>query len=301
MSLPMDPLRAAFASHPRNFDGFRHVYPVLSRRSGGLSIGVNLNLDKLCNFDCPYCQVDRRVPSPRLPVDSARVETELRELLGRYAMTCLDETYPGVPRAARTLRDVALSGDGEPTMEPAFGEVCVRMEAIQSAWRAAGGQPFKLVCITNATLLHRPEVARGLSRLCATDGEVWAKLDAGSEQWYQRVNISRVPLTKVVENLRSTSRIVPLRIQTLWMEHQGTRPSEEEVDRWLGILADIHATAPLRGVQIHTVARATSQPGCLPMELEWLESVGESARSIGLEVHVHGGIESGVIGDDASD
>lgn len=297
----MDPLRAAFASHPRTFDGFRHVYPVVSRRSGGLSIGVNLNLDKLCNFDCPYCQVDRRVPSPRLAVDPARVETEMREILGRYASTWLDEAYPGVPRAARMLRDVALSGDGEPTMEPAFGEVCVRLEAIQSAWSAAGGQPFKLICITNATLLHRPDVLRGLARLCATDGEVWGKLDAGSDPWYQRVNISKVPLTKVVENLRTTSRIVPLRIQTLWMEHQGTRPSEEEVGRWLGILADIHATAPLRGVQIHTVARATSQPGCRPMEIEWLESVGDRARALGLDVQVHGGIESGVIGADAPD
>lgn len=297
----MDPLRAAFASHPRTFDGFRHVYPVLSRRSRGLSIGVNLNLDKSCNFDCPYCQVDRRSPSPRSAIDPARVETELRELLGRYAGTWLDETYPGVPRAARTLRDVALSGDGEPTMEPAFEEVCARLERIQSAWRAAGGLSFKLVCITNATLLHRPEVVRGLKHLCAWDGEVWGKLDAGSQAWYQRVNVSRVPLAKVVENLRTTALFVPLRIQTLWMEHRGTRPDEDEIRLWLETLADLHATAPLRGVQIHTVARATSQPGCLPLEIEWLESVGDRARALGLEVEVHGGIDSGVIGDSPTD
>lgn len=293
----MDPLRAAFASHPRTFDGFRHVYPVVSRRSGGLSIGVNLNLDKLCNFDCPYCQVDRRVPSARVAVESSRVEAEVREMLGRYASTHLDETYPGIPRQARRLRDVALSGDGEPTMEPAFGEVCARLAAVQSAWTAAGGDPFQLVCITNATLLHRSEVAQGLATLCATAGEVWGKLDAGSEEWYQRVNISRVPLARIVENLRATAQAVPLRIQTLWMEHQGVRPSDEEVELWLAILADLRATVHLRGVQVHTVARATSKSGCRPMELEWLEAVGDRVRDLGLEAEVHGGIDSGAIGD----
>lgn len=296
----MDPLRAAFASHPRTFDGFRHVYPVVSRRSGGLSIGVNLNLDKLCNFDCPYCQVDRRVASPRVAVDPSRVESEVRELLGRYASSGLDETYPGVPRRARLLRDVALSGDGEPTLEPAFGEVCSRLASVQSDWRAAGGSPFQLVCITNATLLDRAEVARGLASLCSDAGEVWGKLDAGSEEWYQRVNVSRVPLAKVVENLRATARAVPVRIQTLWMEHLGSPPSALEVESWLGILADLHASAPLRGVQVHTVARATSRPGCRPMDLEWLEAVGERVRALGLEVQVHGGIDSGAIGDPRS-
>ena len=48
------------SDHARLFEHNRFVYPVLSRRSGGISIGVNLNPDKICNFDCIYCQVDRR-------------------------------------------------------------------------------------------------------------------------------------------------------------------------------------------------------------------------------------------------
>ena len=49
--------------HQRSFEWNRFVYPVLSRRSKGLSVGVNLNPDKICNFDCIYCQVDRRTES----------------------------------------------------------------------------------------------------------------------------------------------------------------------------------------------------------------------------------------------
>src|ERR1041384_3177488 len=48
-----------FAAHERSFEHHRFVYPVVSRRSGGASIGGTLNRDKICNFDCIYCQVDR--------------------------------------------------------------------------------------------------------------------------------------------------------------------------------------------------------------------------------------------------
>jgi len=42
--------------HRRELDENRYVYAVLSRRSGGVSIGINLNPDKVCNFDCIYCR-----------------------------------------------------------------------------------------------------------------------------------------------------------------------------------------------------------------------------------------------------
>ena len=51
------PLTRLFQTHSRNlFQDNRFVYAVVSRRSGGVSIGVNLNPDKYCNFDCVYCQ-----------------------------------------------------------------------------------------------------------------------------------------------------------------------------------------------------------------------------------------------------
>lgn len=299
MDLPLDPLRAAFANHPRSFDGFRHIYPVLSRRSGGLSIGVNLNLDRLCNFDCPYCQVDRRVPSPRLAVEPARVVEELRAMLGRYAATGLAETFPGVAPSDRRLRDIALSGDGEPTLEPAFPEVCRQLAILQEAWTAAGGESFTLVCITNATMLDRDDVLRGLIALCAHQGEVWGKLDAGTEDWYHLVNESRVPLDRIEANLKAAAAVVPVRIQSLWMTYRDRSPDRAETDAWLRRIEAIHLAAPLRGVQIHTVARATARSGCRPLPLDWLEELGDRVRALGIDAEVRGGMDSGAITDHA--
>jgi hypothetical protein len=54
---------------------------VISRRSGGLSIGVNLNPDKICNFDCIYCQVDRTVQGLTRFVELPAMLAELEQTL----------------------------------------------------------------------------------------------------------------------------------------------------------------------------------------------------------------------------
>src|SRR5215475_3594798 len=54
--------RRAFTMHDRVWQSNRYVYPVVSRRSKGISIGINLNPDKVCNFDCIYCSVERKSP-----------------------------------------------------------------------------------------------------------------------------------------------------------------------------------------------------------------------------------------------
>ena len=69
------------SAHPRNFEANRYVYPVLSRRAGGISIGVNLNLDKICNFHCVYCQVDRGEPGEKEFVELPRLRQNWSEMV----------------------------------------------------------------------------------------------------------------------------------------------------------------------------------------------------------------------------
>jgi len=66
---------------PRLFASYQYVYPVISRRSQGVSIGINLNIDKACNFDCPYCQVDRTLPKLKQQIDINIIEQELESIL----------------------------------------------------------------------------------------------------------------------------------------------------------------------------------------------------------------------------
>src|SRR5437762_13696496 len=70
-----------FTLHDRVWRDNRYVYPVISRRSKGLSIGVNLNPEKVCNFDCIYCCVDRTVPPVIREVDWDVLGEELWHVL----------------------------------------------------------------------------------------------------------------------------------------------------------------------------------------------------------------------------
>src|SRR3954465_11082378 len=111
--------------HTRLFEHNRFVYPVLSRRSAGISIGVNLNPDKVCNFDCIYCQVDRRSQSETRFVETAALIEELRTTLDLVTSGRIYETekFASVPLHLRRLNDIAFSGDGEPTTYKNFDEL----------------------------------------------------------------------------------------------------------------------------------------------------------------------------------
>jgi wyosine [tRNA(Phe)-imidazoG37] synthetase (radical SAM superfamily) len=94
---------------------------VISRRSRGLSIGINLNPDKICNFDCIYCEVDR-VTSPRFKtVDKKILKDELTKIIEAIKSGELSKDVAvSKCRYFTQIKDIAFSGDGEPTMVDGF-------------------------------------------------------------------------------------------------------------------------------------------------------------------------------------
>jgi len=144
--------------HERRFAGNRFVYPVISRRSRGVSIGVNLNPDKACNFHCVYCQVDRTVAGDTQFVDVERLLAELDQTLTLAVSGRLFETdkFRNLPSTLRRLNDIAFSGDGEPTTHRNFDEI---LAACAEVKRRHGLDDVKMVLITNASRFHRPHVS----------------------------------------------------------------------------------------------------------------------------------------------
>ena len=213
-----------FTQHSRAWRNNRYVYPVVSRRSKGLSIGVNLNPDKACNFDCVYCSVDRTVPSTVREIDPQVLHVELAHMieLARSGGIWREPPFDQTPDHLRRINDVAFSGDGEPTSYPHFHDAC---ELAASLLQQAGlHDAVKIVLITNATLFHHPHVARALEFLDAHNGEIWAKLDAGTQAYYQLVERTKIPLRRVLDNLLLAGRARPIVIQSLFMKVHGRAP-----------------------------------------------------------------------------
>ena len=248
-----------FADHSRDWRGNRYVYPVISRRSRGLSVGINLNPDAACNFDCIYCQVDRTRPVKVRQVDLDRLGVELNQMLGWAADGSIFDhpAFAGVPPELRRVNDIAFSGDGEPTACPVFAESVARAAELKAAHGLAGA---KIVLITNACYLTRPAVVRGLAIMDANNGEIWAKLDAGTPEYFALVNRSNHPLSHVMENIIAAAQGRPVCIQSLFMAIRGQAPTETEIGAYIARLNEVTAAGGrIRLVQVYTTARQPAE------------------------------------------
>ncbi|MGC8560971.1 MAG: radical SAM protein [Phycisphaerae bacterium] len=272
--------RAAFESHPRSWAQNRYIYPVISRRSGGLSIGVNLNPDKACNFDCIYCSVNRKIPGDRRPIDLSVLSAELAAMLDTAHSGRLFQHPPfaDISPELRRLNDIAFSGDGEPTSCPQLLDGFKLAKAALDERKMEG---VKFILITNATLLHRPPVAAALSFLDACYSEIWAKLDAGTPEHYERVDRTTIPLQRVLENITECAQRRPIVIQSLFMKVHGVGPSDAELDAYARrLLAMVQAGGKLRRVQIYTIARDPAEHFAGPLESAELDRIAARVKQM---------------------
>jgi wyosine [tRNA(Phe)-imidazoG37] synthetase (radical SAM superfamily) len=255
-----------------------------------LSIGINLNPDRTCNFDCVYCQVDRTGPAGEPFVDLDQLEEELERTIQEalsgeiYAA----DRFRDVPEALRRLNDIAISGEGEPTTYANFDTIVERIADVKSR---LGLEAVKLVLITNASQFHRPRVRRGIELLSTYQGEVWAKLDAGTEAWYRRVNRCAIPLHRIVDNLTAAARLRPIVVQSLFLRLDGQGPDDAEVTAYIERLGSIlNGGGAIDHVQVYTVARTPAVSTAEALDDEHLMRIAEQVRkSTGLVVEVYGG------------
>jgi wyosine [tRNA(Phe)-imidazoG37] synthetase (radical SAM superfamily) len=278
--------------HRRTFAENRYVYAVVSRRSKGVSIGVNLNPDKVCNFDCVYCQVDRRTPADVKEVDQPRLLAELEDMLDLVTSGALFETerFRPTPPALRRLNDIALSGDGEPTTYPEFPDV---VRAAAELRRTGGLDDMKLVLITNATRFHVPRVREALAVLDANNGEVWAKLEAGTEEYFRQIDRTTIPFRRVLDNIKEAAKVRPLVIQAMFLRLHDMPPSRPELEAFCDRLNEVRADGGMiKLVQVYTVARVPAETYVMPLEHEEVDAVAGLVRErTGLPVEAYYGPE----------
>jgi wyosine [tRNA(Phe)-imidazoG37] synthetase (radical SAM superfamily) len=284
-------LNAAYRVHSRKWQDFLYCYPVISRRSKGLSIGVNLNPDKACNFDCIYCQVDRTVPPTTRTVELPTLAAELSTLLGTAADGSLFAAVPfdSLQTDQRVVRDIAFSGDGEPTTSPQFDRA---VQIAAEARKHHGLAEAKIVLITDACYLTRPTVRRGLQIMDENNGEIWAKLDAGTQGYYELVNRPNFPLAHVIENIIDAARVRPVVIQSLWMSIRGEAPPGEEIRQFCERLHQIIAAGGrIKLIQVYTIARRTTEPYAAALPDDTLINIARTVESsVSVPVETYPGV-----------
>jgi pyruvate-formate lyase-activating enzyme len=272
--------------HDRRAGGLTYVYPVVSRRSRGVSVGINLNPNQACNWRCVYCQVPGLVRGKAPEIDLARLGAELRGLLGEIVRS--DWLTRHAPEGARRLNDVAFSGDGESTGSPQFAAAVGLARQVLAELELLG--KIRMVLITNGSLVHQAEVQKGLRILAAANGEVWFKLDSATDEGMRATNDVSPGLARVRTNLRLACELAPTWIQTCVFARDGAPPAEEEQRALLAFLgAHLRESVAPRGVLLYGLARPSHQPEAPHLSrlpAEWLEGFAIRLRALGLETQV---------------
>jgi wyosine [tRNA(Phe)-imidazoG37] synthetase (radical SAM superfamily) len=246
------------------------VYPVYSRRSGGLSVGINLFPGgKCCSFDCPYCEVFPFSNNSEFSVDF--MEDDLR----RAIASALERNIP--------VRDICFSGNGEPTLSPDFPETlematCTRTSLVPGA---------ELVLITNGSFLLEEKLFSLLARAAVSlDLNIWLKLDAGTNFWYKKMNRSVLPFEKIIEKVKEFAASARVTIQTMICAVDGEGPPKEEAEAWEKLLVDLVSAGNAKGncgirkVQIYGKARpAPEDPKASALPVTCLEERAASLRA----------------------
>jgi wyosine [tRNA(Phe)-imidazoG37] synthetase (radical SAM superfamily) len=273
-------------NHDRDSAALRYVYPVISRRAGGVSVGINLNTNNACNWRCIYCQVPGlsrgAAPEIELPVLENELRIFLEELLsGEFMLN-------RVPEGSRRINDIALSGNGEPTSSPEFTRVIALIARVRR--EAALPETVKTVLITNGSLLYRGEVQQGLRDMAKLNGEVWFKLDRASEAGMMRVNDTRISMNKVRENLAASIACCPTWLQTCWFALDGKPPSRQDEDDYLEFVSSLLRDGHMpQGVLLYSLARPSMQPEAPRLSAlseEQLQAFAGRIAKLGITVRV---------------
>jgi wyosine [tRNA(Phe)-imidazoG37] synthetase (radical SAM superfamily) len=144
----------------------------------------------------------------------------------------------------------------------------------------------KLVVLTNASLLHRPRVAAALEQLDAHRGELWVKLDAGTQAYFDRVDRSRVSLEQIVSNIAEAGRGRPIVVQSMFMRMHGEATPLTEFDAYCDQLGRmIDAGCRVKLVQLYTVARQPAESYVAPLTSEELDALAARLRDRLPDVH----------------
>jgi wyosine [tRNA(Phe)-imidazoG37] synthetase (radical SAM superfamily) len=272
--------------YPRNYLDNRLVYVVISPRARGLAIGVNLNPDHYCNFDCIYCEVDRSRPAAMENIDIEMLTVELERTVDLVKSGRIAEhpDFHGLPKEMLRLQHVALSGDGEPTLCSRFTEVVETVMHLRASQKNAF---FKVVLVTNCTGLDWPGVEVGLHYFTRRD-EIWAKFEAGTQSYMDLLNRPNISLAKVMSNIILVSKRSPVVIQSMFPMINGQEPKAEEINQYALRLKELTAQgASIPLVQIFSATRPPAHSECGHLPARILSNISHTVRNItGLNVEV---------------
>lgn len=234
--------------------------PVHSRRLG-TSLGINLspNDGKICSFDCLYCEAGYNAQGPG--------STGLPSL--KKVHDDLEKRLTSMHNAGEPLDVITFSGNGEPTLHPDFEAIIDSVIALRNRYFPK----VKISVLTNSTQLHRPDVARALSRV---DNNI-LKLDSAVDTTMRLLDRPNSPASNVERAIEGIAQFGPKAIvQTMFTrgEHDG-QAVDNTTDAEIDALIDAYRRIAPGQIMIYSIDRRTPEQSLEKIPAESLRAIAD--------------------------
>ena len=241
--------------------------PVKSRRLGN-SLGINLlpTNEKVCNFNCVYCECGLSFNSSTDNLPAVKV---ILDMLDNRLQKMLEEK--NIPDS------ITFAGNGEPTLHPDFLKIMQGTVELRNRYF----QKSIVSVLTNASLINRDEIRAGLD---LADQNI-IKLDSTKKETVDTINCPdyNFNLDSFISNAKKFKK-KPM-LQTLFL--RGTVNGKEidnttaaEIKPWLEVIETIQP----QSVMIYTIARDTALSGLNKVNDKELHEIGKKVESLGFPV-----------------
>lgn len=225
---------------------------------------------KVCSFDCLYCEAGFNAQGP------GKKGIPPREEVGRLLEDKLKEMQAeGMP-----LDVITFSGNGEPTLHPDFKGVVDDVIELRDRYYPAA----KVSVLSNATRLHKPDVADALRKV---DNNI-LKLDSAFDSTVRlldRPTCSGYSVADVIEGMKQFDGECIVQTMILRGEHDGKvidNTTDTETDALIAACKEIGP----REVMLYSIDRKTPAEHLVKVEHEELEKIADRYRAAGLNVKV---------------
>ena len=239
-------------NHDRKIFDKKYIYPVLSRRAGGLSLGINLNTNNACNWQCIYCEIPNLTRGKPESIDTKLLKEELFFWLHEITQNNFLSNHAP---ADTLLKDIAFSGNGEPTAAKEFKEVInIVISAINEF---SLNNLITIRLITNGSHMSDESVQKAWGLINQTPKEVWFKIDSVDNDDVKMINQINPSLNVTKKNIESCLDVSPTIIQTCVIKINGELPSKKSIDQYISFLTNYEKK--LKGIHLYSLARPTEQ------------------------------------------
>lgn len=249
-------------------------------------MGINFNTNNACNWRCIYCQVPDLIKGVAPDLDSALLEDELKYFLNDVQHGDFYQRFQ-VDADNRIIKDIAISGNGEPTSVKNFSYFINMIGDIATELGVLPESNF--VLITNGSLIHQQKVREGLRALHSFGGEVWFKFDSATKEGRAIFNETAQSVKSSLENIRISSELCTTKLQTCLFDYAGQGLAVKEKLAYLDALKIISKTTNIKEVLLYTLARPSMQPEASQLAAllpDVLSAVAEEIRQLGFKVSV---------------